>query len=153
MDFQLNVDTETVGHLSLEEPTCVTAGTSVRDVLRVLQQHQAACALIVENEQLQGIFTERDALQRMAACEGLDEPVSAAMVASVVSVEKSDSVATAIAKMSQGGYRRLPVVDAGRPRGILSVSAILTYLVEHFPQVVYTLPPEPDHSPQQREGA
>lgn len=153
MDFQLNVDTETVGHLPLEKPVCVTSATSVRDVLRLLQQHQAGCVLVVEKEQLKGIFTERDALQRMAKCDGLDVPVSEAMTADVMSVEKSDTIAVAIEKMSAGGYRRLPVVEAGRPRGLLVVSAILHYLVEHFPEVVYTLPPEPHHSPQEREGA
>lgn len=153
MDFQLNVDTETVGHLPLEKPLCVTGATSVRDVLRLLRQHQAGCVLVVEDERVRGIFTERDALQRMAKCDGLDVAVSEAMTDDVVSVEKADSIAAAIEKMSKGGYRRLPVVEGGRPRGMLVVSAILHYLVEHFPEVVYTLPPEPHHSPQDREGA
>ncbi|MCA9176577.1 MAG: CBS domain-containing protein [Planctomycetales bacterium] len=153
MDFRLNVDTETISQLSLEEPTCVTSVTSVRDVLRVLQQHRAGFVLVVDNEQLQGIFTERDALRHMATGEGLDEAVSAAMTSDVVLVEKTDTVASAIEKMARGGYRRLPVVDNGRPRGVLAVSTILHYLVEHFPEVVYTLPPHPDHSHRDREGA
>jgi hypothetical protein len=56
--------------------------------------------------------------------------------------------------MSKGGYRRLPIVDeAGKPTGILRVKGILRYLVEHFPAVVYNLPPEPHQTTQQREGA
>ena len=60
----------------------------------------------------------------------------------------------AISKMSHGGYRRVPVVDEkGRALSILKVSGILRYLVEHFPDVVYTLPPEPHYRPKSREGA
>jgi hypothetical protein len=56
--------------------------------------------------------------------------------------------------MSFGGYRRLPIVDdKGRPTGLLKVPGILHYLVEHFPNVVYNLPPTPHHSTQEREGA
>ena len=63
-------------------------------------------------------------------------------------------MAQAIAAMTRGGYRRLPIVDAdGRPMGIIKIEGILHYLVEHFPKVIYNLPPEPHYSRQQREGA
>ena len=151
MDFQLN--TETIARLAKKKHVCVPSDTSVRDVLRQLQEARSACMLIVDNDQLVGIFTERDALKRMATGQGLDDPVSTAMIRDVVSLEKSDTIATAIEKMAIGGYRRLPVVEQGRPCGLLSVTNILHYLVEHFPQVVYTLPPDPHHSPNEREGA
>ena len=45
--------------------------------------------------------------------------------------------------MSGGGFRRLPIVDeAGSVHGVLKVSGLLHYLVEHFPKIVHTLPPE-----------
>jgi hypothetical protein len=63
-------------------------------------------------------------------------------------------VASAIAKMAAGGYRRLPIVDeASRPVAVVKLTSILSYLVEHFPKVVYTLPPKPHHKMQEREGA
>jgi CBS domain-containing protein len=71
-----------------------------------------------------------------------------------VTILSSDTVGVAIAKMSSGGYRRLPLVDEeNRPVGMLKVSGILRFLVEHFPKMVYTLPPSPHHRMQQREGA
>jgi hypothetical protein len=66
----------------------------------------------------------------------------------------SETVEAAIARMSLGGYRRLPVVDdQNRPVGLLKVSAILHYLVQHFPKYIYNLPPKSEHSTQHREGA
>ena len=81
MDFHLNISTESIDQLPIYDPLCVTGDVSVRDVLRVMQEHRRGFVLVVENEQLQGIFTERDALKRMASGEGLDDLVSAAMTA------------------------------------------------------------------------
>ena len=76
------------------------------------------------------------------------------MVPDPVTLSDRDTVGQAIAKMAYGGYRRLPIVDGeGRPQGLVKTSGILHYLVEHFPSVVYNLPPTPHHTPQQREGA
>jgi len=57
--------------------------------------------------------------------------------------------------MAKGGYRHLPVVDEGnRPVGMVSIRHIISYLVEHFPQEILTLPPKPIREAMQaREGA
>jgi CBS domain-containing protein len=110
--------------------------------------------MICAGDKLLGIFTERDALRILSSGENLDGPVSKVMVQNPVTLRKADTVGHAIGLMSAGGFRRLPIVDdAGRVRGVLKVSGILHYLVEHFPNVVYTLPPEPHHKTETREGA
>jgi CBS domain-containing protein len=69
-------------------------------------------------------------------------------------VHPKDSVAFALKRMEEGGYRHLPVVDeAGQPVGVLSVKRIVHYLVEHFPATVYNLPPDPGAVPLEPEGA
>ena len=71
-----------------------------------------------------------------------------------VTIPSGTTVGEAIRKMAQGGYRRLPIIDdGGRPEGVLKVSGIVRYLVEHFPESVYNLPPEPRPTTQEREGA
>jgi len=122
--------------------------------MNLMQQQNHGAVLVCENEKLVGIFTERDALRVMASEAQLDVPIKQVMIKSPATLSKSDSMSHAISQMSRGGYRRMPVVDAeGRPIGIVKVSRILHYLVEHFPAVVYTLPPAPHHSTSEREGA
>lgn len=109
--------------------------------------------MVCDNDQLVGLLTERDVLGLMAANADLSRPVSAVMV-KPVTVSAGDSMGSAIAKMSTGGYRQLPVVDeGGKPLGMLKVSCILHYFVQHFPSTIYTLPPAPDRVPPTREGA
>jgi predicted transcriptional regulator len=90
----------------------------------------------------------------MHAGADFDVPVMDVMTRNPVALSRRGSVGDAITKMAQGGYRRLPIVDEqGRPQGLLRVEGILHYLVEHFPSVIYNLPPEPHHAAQAREGA
>lgn len=154
VDFQLNLSSETVEHSYPSEPLCVPPEMSVRQALGKMKEGNQAAVLICQNGVLIGIFTERDALKMMARGANFDVTLSDVMTWQPVSLSRRGSVGAAIAKMSQGGYRRLPIVDEqGRPLGLLKVEGILHYLVEHFPAVIYNLPPEPHHATHAREGA
>ncbi|QDU98199.1 CBS domain-containing protein [Lignipirellula cremea] len=154
MTFQLNLSSETVEQVQPAAPLCVEPQSTVRKVLEQLQAENRGAALVCQNESLVGIFTERDALRVMADGIDLDTPISELMSANPVALSADATVGQAISKMSFGGYRRLPIVDVeNKPLGILKVSGILHYLVEHFPSVVYNLPPSPHHTTQEREGA
>ena len=102
---------------------------------------------------LVGIFTERDALRVLASGGNLDSPIESLMARNPVTVRETDSVETAIGKMSANGYRRLPVVDSqGRATGILDACGVIHWLVDHFPSAVYNLPPVAKPGTLQREG-
>jgi CBS domain-containing protein len=154
MDFQLNFQTDTIDQCHPAEPLCLAATVSVRDALRCMQERNRGAALICREQVVVGIFTERDALKIIAAGTGFDEPLERVMTRNPRALLAGDTVGEAIAAMTRGGYRRLPIVDErGRPTGIIRVTHILHYLVEHFPAVIYNLPPQPHYATQQREGA
>ena len=148
MDFQLNLASESVAHAHPEEPLIVAPTLSLCDVLQLMQARSRGSVMVcVAGGSLVGILTERDVVKLLAVGADLSMPIGRVMVRDLVRLKSSDTVGQAILAMAQGGYRRLPVVDdRGRPVGVLGVSRILEYLVEHFPQVVYTLPPQP-HQP------
>lgn len=154
VDFQLHLESETIDHLQLATPVVVSPGDSVQRVLEVLQSERTGAALVMEHSVLLGIFTERDALRLMAAGDDMHQPVSVPMTKHPVTLRQTDTLGRAISLMSSGGFRHLPVLDsAGKLLGLLKVSRILNYLVDHFPKVIYNLPPTPHHKPASREGA
>jgi CBS domain-containing protein len=154
VDFQLNLNTESVEMTNPVVPAIVAPFESVRQVLRSMRDQKVSSVLVCQDRQLLGIFTERDALRILATGADLDVPVESVMVRNPVTIGAGDTVGAAIRKMSFGGFRRLPMVDkAGRPVGMVKASSIVHYLVEHFPQTVYTLPPQPHAAVQEREGA
>lgn len=154
MDFQLHLETESVEGCYPAKPLCAAPDDTVRTVLRKLRDTRTGAAMICLDQKLVGIFTERDALKILADGSSLDAPVSSVMARNPVTLHKDDTVGKAIGLMSAGGFRRLPIVDEdGKVTGLVKVSGILHYLVEHFPKVVYTLPPAPHHKTTTREGA
>jgi len=154
VNFQLNLNTETVDQCHPAEPLCLAPAASVREALRQMKELNRGAVLVCQDQIVIGIFTERDALKMMAAGASFDVPLQQFMTPDPVVLGARDTVGKAITMMAQGGYRRLPIVDdQGRPTGIVTVEGIMHYLVEHFPAVIYNLPPEPHHAIHEREGA
>ena len=154
MDFQLNLTTDTVDRLNPPQPLCFEPQIPVREVIQVMKSRGRGAAVICHEGLVVGIFTDRDALRVMATGADLEVPIADEMTRDPVVLSNRDTVGKAIATMSRGGYRRLPIVDeSGRPIGIVRVKQILHYLVQHFPAAIYTLPPSPDVATKEREGA
>jgi CBS domain-containing protein len=122
--------------------------------LQLLRAQRNGAALICDGPKLVGILTERDALKLMARGGDLTVPVREAMSSPPKTISAGATVAEAIRVMSQGGYRHLPIIDNdGKPTGVVAVHGIVHYLVDHFPDTVYNLPPDPKAAPREREGA
>lgn len=154
MDLARNLKVESVSRLNPTPPWQVTLTHSVADAVKLMREQKTGCVLVCADEQIVGIFTERDLIRRvLAAGKPLSLPVVDVMTANPVCVHPKDSINAAIGRMQAGDYRHLPVVLDGKPVGILSVKRIVHYLVEHFPGTVYNLPPDPHAIPQKREGA
>lgn len=154
VNFQLNLNSDTVDQCHPARPLCLAPTASVSEALEQMKEHNRGAMLVCHDHTVTGIFTERDALKMMAAGASFDVPLERVMTPDPVLLRARDTVGKAITIMARGGYRRLPIVDdRGWPTGIITVEGIMHYLVEHFPAVIYNLPPEPHHFTQQREGA
>ena len=170
----LSLSTESVSTAYPDQPLFVTPTSTVGEVIELLRaqktgsvlvcgdprQKEGSCQEKGECSDLQGIFTERDALKCMAAASSgadsgvMQQPVSEVMSTDITTLQAGTSMGEAIKTMSEGGYRHLPIVDAGgQPTGMESVYGIVHYLVDHFPQTIYNLPPNPRSITSEREGA
>lgn len=154
MDFQLSLESEGVGSAYPDQPLATTADDSVGNVMKLLKAQRTGAMLICDGTKLVGIFTERDALRLMATSTDLSTPVRNVMSSPPATIAATATVGEAIRRMAEGNYRHLPIVaDELKPTGVLAVHGIVHYLVDHFPETVYNLPPEPNARPREREGA
>jgi CBS domain-containing protein len=155
MDLARNLKIDSVSRLHPTPPHQVAPHQTVFDAVLVMRRENIGSVLVCEGERLVGIFTERDLMRRvLAPGKPLSTPITDCMTRDPVVVSPKESVGAAIRCMEEGGYRHLPVVDeAGRPAGVLSVKRIVHYLAEHFPAIVYNLPPDPAVVPHKPEGA
>ena len=154
MDLVRNLKSETVSRLYPTQAWLVQTGRPVADAVKLMREKKVGCVLVCEQRRIVGIFTERDLLRRvLAQGRSLETPIDECMTPEPVTVHPKDPISCAIKRMQKGGYRHLPVVIDEKPVGILSVKRIVHYLVEHFPTMVYNLPPHPQPIQPQREGA
>ena len=103
-------------------PITVTKSVTVIEAARTMKRHNVGALLVVDGTHLCGIFTERDALFRVLA-EGRDPAtttLSQVMTAQPQTVHPDKPFLHALRIMHVGRFRHLPVVEDGRPLGMVS---------------------------------
>ena len=121
----------------------------VQKAVDLMRAKKVSAVLVVERakaRRLVGIFTERDLVSRaLPARSWARSRVDRFMTKAPEALRTKDPVAYAVNKMSVGGFRHVPLVDAaGRPAGILSARDVLDFVVELCPEEILNLPPEPE---------
>lgn len=120
----------------MEPKKFITAapGTTVSQAARLMATRNTGAILVVEDNQLSGILTERDMVFRVIAT-GLDPqatPVQAVMTANPKTLGPTESYGHALVIMQENGFRHLPVVENGRVIGIISSRNAMDPDMEEF---------------------
>jgi len=137
--------TDIIAVLSPAEPICLSDTATVHEAVQTMLARRQAGVLVTDGAgRLTGIFTERDVLTRVVG-KDLDArrtPLAAVMTGNPEALTARDRVAYAVHCMSVAGYRTIPLVDPeGRPIGIVTVSDIVRWLANLFPEAVLNLRP------------
>lgn len=120
----------------MEQKKVLTAPpqTTVSQAARLMAGKNVGAVMIVENERLVGIFTERDVVFRVIA-RGLDAKTTLladVMTASPKTLAPGKSYGHALLLMQENGFRHLPVVENDRPIGIISSRNAMDPDLEEF---------------------
>ncbi len=96
---------------------------TVREACRALRLHNVGAVLVVDGTRLTGIFTERDAVQRVLAADRDADSTRLAdvMTAHPQTMHPDEPFVHALRAMHQGRFRHMPVVEFDRPLGVVSV--------------------------------
>lgn len=137
-DIERELLTHPLRKLACEDYVVVEPQTTVDETLTQWREAGVHCAMVVENDGLVGIFTERDVLNKIAAEVGQrsKDPVSVYMTRDPETLEESVPVAFALNRMMVGGYRRVPLTRDGKLVGAVSVRDVFEHLVGRFPEVL-----------------
>jgi predicted transcriptional regulator len=110
----------------------LSSNTSALDAIETMKQLRVGCALVIDDGKLVGIFTERDVLKKLTGKDAL--PPSTAirelMSPNPETLRETDSVATAVNKMSMGRYRHIPIVKADGTYAVTSIKHVLRYIAK-----------------------
>lgn len=136
-ELEESITRHTVEVLCPKEPITVESSTIVREVVVQMVERKIGCLLVEDRDQLVGVFTERDVLNKVSSdLSALERPVSEFMTPSPVTISREDSIAYALQCMDLGGYRHMAIVDdSGKARGIISIRDILRFLCVRFGEI------------------
>ena len=120
----------------MEQRNFLTAlpGTTVSNAARLMAERKVGAVMVVENEQLLGIFTERDAVFRVLAL-GRDPEATRltdVMTPEPKTMDPDKTYGHALLMMQENGFRHVPVIEGGRPVGIVSSRNALDPDLEEF---------------------
>jgi CBS domain-containing protein len=98
--------------------------------VRLMQNEDTDCVLVMRDNQLAGIITPWDILHKVAGPrEDLNAVTCAQMMtADPVTLHQDDDLAVAINKMSVGGFRHIPIVEDGGAMSVVTIADLYRYL-------------------------
>ena len=108
--------------------------TTVREAAKLMAGSRVGAIVVVENELVAGIFTERDAVFRVIAQgrDALTTCLADVMTRSPLTVDPERTFGYALQLMHEHGFRHVPVVENGKPVGIVSARDALDPEMEDF---------------------
>jgi CBS domain-containing protein len=118
---------------SKTETVCtVGSGITVYEAIELMCEKNIAAVLITENEQLVGIFTERD-YARKVVLKGKSSKLTTVgelMSRNPYTISSENTVEECMSTMNEKKIRHLPVVDDGHLVGVVSVGDLIRFMIE-----------------------
>ena len=124
----------TVRHVMQPNPIIVQPGSTIGELLLLMNHERIGSVLVCDGGKLIGIFTERDLLRRVAdAVVGWrNYPVTAWMTKNPHTIAPDVGWEEAVQMMSTRKVRHMPVIENDLVVGILSTRMLMARRAEHL---------------------
>ena len=115
-------------------PDPLRSGDIVVEALRQMRDSRVRSVLVIDDDVLVGIVTQGDCAIKVLL-PGLDAkqtPVGQVMTGDPVTVKPDDQLEGCMAMMSARGFRHLPVLDAGKVVGVISIGDVVKDIIRNL---------------------
>jgi CBS domain-containing protein len=109
----------------------VRSGDMVVEALRQMRDNRVRSVLVIDDDALVGIVTQGDCAIKVLL-PGLDAkqtPVGQVMTRNPVTVKPDDQLEGCMTMMASRGFRHLPVTDAGKVVGVISIGDVVKDII------------------------
>jgi CBS domain-containing protein len=115
-----------------EEVYSVTPKTTVFEAIRVMAGHKIGAVLVMEEERIVGIFTERDYMNKIILEDhsSKETQVKDVMTSKVAFVTPDTLIEEGLAVMTEKRCRHLPVLDNKKLVGIISIGDLVRQMIQ-----------------------
>ena len=110
----------------------VAPDATVFEALKLMAQHNTGALLVMSNDLVDGIISERDCVRKVELDEKTvrDTRVSEVMTSKVISIDADEPLEECMALMLEKSIRHLPVYDGTKLLGLISVRDVLKEVVD-----------------------
>ena len=109
----------------------VAPQTPVYEALTVMAEYDVGAVLVLEDEQLIGIFSERDYARKviLKGKSSREITVGELMVKDVIYVSPEDTLGQCMALMTDKRVRHLPVLEDSKLAGLISIGDVVKQII------------------------
>ena len=119
----------------------IVSTISVYDAIKVMGEKNVGAILIIEDDQLKGILSERDYARKIVLKNkaSKDTLVHEIMVSNVITVQPTDDLDYCMELMISKRIRHLPVIDNNKVIGLISIGDVVKSIIEKQKETIQLL--------------
>ncbi len=104
---------------------------TVFEAIKLMAHKNVGALLVMRGEDLVGIFSERDYTRKVVlkGKSSKETPVRDIISTNVITVERHQTIEECMRLMTNNRIRHLPVLDAGRVAGIVSIGDLVNWII------------------------
>lgn len=121
-----------LGQFAIADPANTASSTTVQDAAKLMNELRVSSLLIIDNDRLVGIITDRDMRKVVANNTPVSTTVGEIMPKKLITRNSDTVVIEAMVLMAERDIHHLPVVDEGKVTGIVTAADIMR-LLKHDP--------------------
>ncbi|MGJ7094504.1 DUF294 nucleotidyltransferase-like domain-containing protein [Vibrio hannami] len=116
-----------VSEVASDRVAVVESSMSIKQVaLEMSMMQRSSCAVIMEDDQIVGLMTDKDMTKRVIAKDvDTDSPIATVMTPNPLTVKPDDLVLQAASLMMQNNIRNIPVVEDGVVKGLITTTHLV----------------------------
>ena len=105
---------------------------TILGALRVMADKDVGAVLVMDGDQVKGIFSERDYVRRCRLKgKSYEAPISEVMTKTVYYIGPDDTMEACMAQMTDKHIRHLPVVEKGKVVGVISIGDVVGSIISN----------------------
>ncbi len=119
----------------------VSPDASLKEALQIMADKNVGALLVMDNDEVVGIFSERDYARRVVLYNksATDTPVREVMISDVFYVKPDDKIEFCMELISDKHIRHLPVLEDGNLVGIISIGDIVKATIAEMQYIIKQL--------------
>ena len=125
----------TVAHILKTKGSAVSSvnpSIMVRDALRIMAEKNIGAIVVMENDKLVGIFSERDYARKIILKDKSSKttPISEIMTGDLITITPNTNIDDCMVIMTEKHIRHLPVLEGEKLVGVISIGDLVKFIIE-----------------------